>query len=258
MGVSFEDVCAFLEDQNEEAEAFDSLVPYYPPPTGQAAAAPQAPSSTKLGKRPAPSDDSKAMSHICNWPGCGKGFTSRWTLERHAKNHQPAAPGESEPTPDSFVERRLRERLKSLQVALEKVREKHAQHVKQQQQADAELSDARKQSQAQQSEILLLSAQNERMRAALPPAVAQRLSACAGSAFGPGPLGYDGCGSGGGGGSSGSGGGMANGLGAASGSPAAAAFGLCGACGATSWPSMGVDGERGSGVGVGGSTGELS
>ena len=51
--------------------------------------------------------ESKAasMSHVCGWPGCGKGFASRWTLERHARNHQPAVPGETEPTPDSAAPR---------------------------------------------------------------------------------------------------------------------------------------------------------
>ena len=113
--------------------------------------------------------DSKAMSHVCGWPGCGKGFASRWTLERHARNHQPAVPGETEPTPDSFVERRLRERLKSVHAALEKAREKHAQHAKQREQAEAELLEAQQQYHQQQEEVMLLERATARLRTALPP-----------------------------------------------------------------------------------------
>ena len=107
----------------------------------------------------------------------------------HKANLEWMAPGETEPTPDSFVERRLRERLKSVQVALEKVREKHAQLQKQQEQADAELRDAQQQSQQQQSEMMLLAQKNERMRASLPPAVAERLACCACGETGNGPNG---------------------------------------------------------------------
>jgi len=107
-------------------------------------------------------------SHQCTWPGCDKGFSSRWTLERHLKNHQPT-PGEQEPKPDSFVERRLRERLKSVQQALEKAKEKLAQHNRQQEQADAELAEVRRISQQQQAEIQLLTTHNQRRYALLPP-----------------------------------------------------------------------------------------
>ena len=115
--------------------------------------------------------ESKAasMSHVCGWPGCGKGFASRWTLERHARNHQPAVPGETEPTPDSFVERRLRERLKSVHAALEKAREKHSLHAKQREQAEAELLEAQQQYHQQQQEIMLLERATARMRTLLPP-----------------------------------------------------------------------------------------
>ena len=204
-GVSFADVCAFLDDQHEEdpeQAAYASLAPFYPPSQAApsqgassaarvecppAAAACMPSSSTTQAISPPPAENGQGMSHICAWPGCGKGFVSRWTLERHAKNHQPVAPGETEPTPDSFVERRLRERLKSVQVALEKVREKHAQLQKQQEQADAEMRDAQQQSQQQQAEMLLLAQQNERLRASLPPAVAERLACCACGETGNGP-----------------------------------------------------------------------
>ena len=218
-GVSFADVCAFLDDQHEEdpeQAAYASLAPFYP--SSQAVPLPGVPSQgapsqgapsqgassalcvdfppavktcvpSSSTTSPPPAENGQGMSHICAWPGCGKGFVSRWTLERHAKNHQPVAPGETEPTPDSFVERRLRERLKSVQVALEKVREKHAQLQKQQEQADAELRDAQQQSQQQQSEMMLLAQKNERMRASLPPAVAERLACCACGETGNGPNG---------------------------------------------------------------------
>ena len=100
-----------------------------------------------LSTQPPPSES--GASHVCTWPGCGKGFSSRWSLERHVKNHQSVPPGEQE-QPDSFVERRLRERVKSVQQALEKTREKLAQHAKQQEQADAELREARLQGEQQQ------------------------------------------------------------------------------------------------------------
>ena len=37
-------------------------------------------------------DDGNGMSHICRQ--CGKGFTSRWTLERHMNNHASVSAGE--------------------------------------------------------------------------------------------------------------------------------------------------------------------
>ena len=73
------------------------------------------------------------------------------------KNHQPVATGEGEQQPDSFVERRLRERLKSVQQALEKAREKLSQQARQQELADADLHEARSQLQQQTAEIQLLS-----------------------------------------------------------------------------------------------------
>ena len=65
--------------------------------------------------------------------------------------------GEGEQQPDSFVERRLRERLKSVQQALEKAREKLAQQARQQELADADLHEARSELQRQTAEIQLLS-----------------------------------------------------------------------------------------------------
>ena len=93
-------------------------------------------------------------------------------------NHQNVTDGEQE-QPDSFVERRLRERLKSVQQALEKAREKLAQHSRQQEQADAELQDARAKSQQQQAELQLLQQQNTELAARLPAGVAHALLASA-------------------------------------------------------------------------------
>lgn len=100
----------------------------------------------------------KGKSHICTWPGCGKGFNSRWSLERHAKNHN--APVAQLEDSDSFVERRLRERLKGVEVALERTRERQGAHEKQQEQADAELADARLQSEQQHAELRYLLREN--------------------------------------------------------------------------------------------------
>lgn len=127
-GISFEDVCTFLDAQ--------------PGLLDQASTA-----ANGSGVNAAESESSGA-SHVCSWPGCGKGFSSRWSLERHAKHHT-VAEGELEPKPDSFVERRLRERLKSVHQALEKAREKLAQQARQQEQADAELREVLEQSQQQ-------------------------------------------------------------------------------------------------------------
>ena len=96
------------------------------------------------------------------------------------QNHQSSADGELE-QPDSFVERRLRERLKSVHQALEKAREKLAQHSRQQEQLDAELQDARAKSRQQQAELHALNQQNAELTARLPAGVAQRLLASAGT-----------------------------------------------------------------------------
>ena len=114
------------------------------------------------------------MSHVCNWPGCGKGFTSRWLLERHMANHQSATDGAQE-QPDSFVERRLRERLKSVHQALEKAREKLSSHSRQQEQLDAELQDARSNSHHQLEELQMLQRQNVELVARMGPGVAQAI-----------------------------------------------------------------------------------
>ena len=98
--------------------------------------------SISMDSKGATSEDGASMSHVCRWPGCGKGFTSRWSLERHINNHQSAQPGEQE-QPDSFVERRLRERLKSVQQALDKANEKLTQSARQQEHLDEELHSIR-------------------------------------------------------------------------------------------------------------------
>ena len=154
--LSMEDVCSFLDEQAEENGLQQQ------PSLGAAAALAATGSSEDGdgGDGGGPGGSSSAatgMSHLCGWPGCGKGFASRWSLERHMKNHQPLATGEGEQQPDSFVERRLRERLKSVQQALEKAREKLSQQARQQELADAELHEARSQLQQQTSEIQLLS-----------------------------------------------------------------------------------------------------
>ena len=210
MEISLADVCAFLEDSAEPElgdTALSGLAPLPPfaAPYGSAATSAQTapmqttllpllPSTTMLAPAPGTQtlgaavgaadeysivgevndgDTLGSMSHQCSWPGCGKGFTSRWSLERHMRNHQ-SATGEQE-QPDSFVERRLRERLKSVQQALEKTREKLTQHVRQQEHADADLQEARTQSAQQQAEIAHLAYQNQQMTAALPAGVAMRL-----------------------------------------------------------------------------------
>lgn len=62
-------------------------------------------------------------SHICTLAGCGKGFASRWSLERHMRNHENQELDDAEDA-DSFVERRLRERLRAAETALERTRER--------------------------------------------------------------------------------------------------------------------------------------
>ena len=204
MEISLADVCAFLEDSAEPElgeTALSGLAPL--PPFAPYAAAAPAQATTLMPLLPTPmmapasgvqslgaavvssdeygtagdandaGDGVGGMSHQCSWPGCGKGFTSRWSLERHMRNHQ-STTGEQE-QPDSFVERRLRERLKSVQQALEKTREKLSQHARQQEHADADLQEARAQSEAQQAEIAHLAYQNQQMASALPPGVAMRL-----------------------------------------------------------------------------------
>ena len=149
MSLSMEDVCSFLEEQAEDSSSLQQ------PSIGAAAAA----AAAGLNGCAAASSSVAAagMSHLCGWPGCGKGFSSRWALERHMKNHQPASTSDGEQQPDSFVERRLRERLKSVQQALEKARDKLSQQARQQEIADAELREAQTQLQQQTMEIQLLS-----------------------------------------------------------------------------------------------------
>lgn len=155
--ISIQDVCAFLEDQSQSST--EVLVPQ-PQLLGQSPGHQQESGAVATAEA---TGNEAGMSHICSWPGCGKGFSSRWSLERHARNHQPAVAGEQEPKPDSFVERRLRERLKSVQQALEKAKEKLAQQARQQEQADAELQEAREQRQQQQAEMQMLAEQCQRL-----------------------------------------------------------------------------------------------
>ena len=93
-GVTLEDVCAFLQEERQ-------------PASGDV--------SSKAGK------GSRAQrNHACVWPGCGKAFSSRWGLERHARNHR-TEPVEEGAESTSFVEKRLSERLKGLQQVLERL-----------------------------------------------------------------------------------------------------------------------------------------
>ena len=66
------------------------------------------------------------------------------------RNHT-AVQATGEEQPDSFVERRLRERLKAVQQALEKVKGKLAENEKAQAQADKELAEAKAAYDAQQA-----------------------------------------------------------------------------------------------------------
>ena len=116
--------------------------------------------------RPAP--DGGGKSHVCTWPDCGKGFHSRWALERHAQNHTEAQEVDaSGADADSFVERRLSERLRGVEQLLEKTREKLETQNQQQQQAGAELIEARAQQAAQNAEIDRLQLQTRQLSALL-------------------------------------------------------------------------------------------
>mmetsp|Transcript_4984 Transcript_4984/g.10859 ORF Transcript_4984/g.10859 Transcript_4984/m.10859 type:complete len:585 (+) Transcript_4984:278-2032(+) len=120
---------------------------------------------------------SQGASHICMWPDCGKGFASMWALQRHVHNHQQAQAEEAEDA-DSFVERRLRERLKSVEVALERTKERLAQSQRQEDQAESELLEARTLSAQQEAEIAELAKANQRLAQRLAteaPSVAREL-----------------------------------------------------------------------------------
>jgi len=124
-----------------------------------------------------PKEAVRQASHQCVWPGCGKGFASRWALERHVLNHQ-AADAEAEDA-DSFVERRLRERLRGVEVALERTRERLAQSKRQEEQAEQELNEARALNAAQEREMDDLSRANlglAQQLAARSPLLAQQLA----------------------------------------------------------------------------------
>jgi hypothetical protein len=178
--ISIADVCAFLETGTGDLEGGDSSALGFgamPPPQHQQLPPPPGHKTMSTADSNGSADETRGMSHICNWPGCGKGFASRWSLERHMKNHQPVTPGEEEPQCDSFVERRLRERLKSVQQALDKAREKLAQNGQQQHAADVELSEARIASEQTQAELQALAQQNQRLTARLSPSVAQQIIA---------------------------------------------------------------------------------
>ena len=127
---------------------------------------PRAPSTAAAARGgPAAAVVDGAGSHVCTWPQCGKGFASRWALERHQRNH---SNHDSEAhDADSFVERRLRERLRGLQQQLERTREKLGTQLEQQAEAEAELGSARLAAQQQQDEMAALTARNDEMRAEL-------------------------------------------------------------------------------------------
>ena len=128
--ITLADVCAFLEASSDSFAAdlsavTDVPVRLPPPmPSGQVVDYhPRAPSTAAAARGgPAAAVVDGAGSHVCTWPQCGKGFASRWALERHQRNH---SNHDSEAhDADSFVERRLRERLRGLQQQLERTREK--------------------------------------------------------------------------------------------------------------------------------------
>jgi len=107
-------------------------------------------------------------SHVCMWPGCGKGFDSRWALERHAQNHSELEVSDpSGADADSFVERRLSERLRGVEQVLEKTREKLEAQKQQQHAALADLTEARAQQAAQNAEIDRLTLQSRQFSAIL-------------------------------------------------------------------------------------------
>ena len=172
--ITLADVCAFLEASSDSFAADLSAVTdvpvRLPPPTssGQLVAAdyhPRVPSGSTPRGGPAAAVVDGAGSHVCTWPQCGKGFASRWALERHQRNH---SNHDSEAhDADSFVERRLRERLRGLQQQLERTREKLGTQLEQQAEAEAELGSARLAAQQQQDEMAALTARNDEMRAEL-------------------------------------------------------------------------------------------
>lgn len=92
-------------------------LPRAPPAKRRPAAQPQA--LAAQGRAPGrPAADGGGKSHVCLWPGCGKGFHSRWALERHAQNHtEEHEVDASGADADSFVERRLSERLRGVEQA---------------------------------------------------------------------------------------------------------------------------------------------
>ena len=108
-----------LEGAGSGAAAGSGAVPLprAPPAKRRTAAQPQAPAAQgRAPGRPAP--DGGGKSHVCLWPGCGKGFHSRWALERHAQNHtEENEVDASGADADSFVERRLSERLRGVEQA---------------------------------------------------------------------------------------------------------------------------------------------
>ena len=171
--ITLADVCAFLEASSDSFAAdlsavTDVPVRLPPPmPSGQVVDYhPRAPSTAAAARGgPAAAVVDGAGSHVCTWPQCGKGFASRWALERHQRNH---SNHDSEAhDADSFVERRLRERLRGLQQQLERTREKLGTQLEQQAEAEAELGSARLAAQQQQDEMAALTARNDEMRAEL-------------------------------------------------------------------------------------------
>jgi hypothetical protein len=173
--VSLEDVCAFLQPSSSA-----TLVAR----TQDAAASAGGEPSSASGK---PAKSPRAQrSHACTWPGCGKAFSSRWGLERHARNHK-SEPAEEGAGSTSFVEKRLSERLKGIQQVLEKTRERLEQTQRQEnevrsltrprlqpcpepsfvRQAEAERREALCAQEEQEAQISSLTADNARLAAAL-------------------------------------------------------------------------------------------
>merc|ERR1712087_829410 len=142
---------------------------------------------TSISVAPASAANSKepCRSHLCMWPGCGKGFASRWALERHVHNHQQAE-DEAEDA-DSFVERRLRERLRSMEQTLERTRERLGHSRKQEEQAETDLVEAKRLTASQNREIDELEQANAALAQQLAssrPHRARELMAAAPHAFG--------------------------------------------------------------------------
>ena len=150
-----------------------TIAPDFAAPARKTSLVPALGSETAARETP---ENGSSMSHVCNWPGCGKGFTSRWLLERHLANHQRAFDGGLVKS-DTFMERRLRERLKSVQQAREKAREKLSSLNWQQEHLDTALHVSRLSIRQQQEEMHMLEQQNAELAARIPARQVQELLA---------------------------------------------------------------------------------